>query len=76
MSEINPGHVTTEFASVRFAGDEARVAKTYEGFSPLAPEDVADCIAWVVTRPPNVNVDEVVMRSISQATATDIHRST
>ena len=76
VSEINPGHVTTEFASVRFAGDEARVAKTYEGFSPLAPEDVADCIAWVVTRPPNVNVDEVVMRSISQATATDIHRST
>ena len=75
VSEINPGHVSTEFASVRFGGDEAKVAKTYEGFTPLSSEDVADCIAWVVTRPANVNVDEVVMRSISQATATMIDRS-
>lgn len=75
VSEINPGHVTSEFTSVRFGGDEERVAKTYEGFSPLSSEDVADCIAWVVTRPLNVNIDEVVMRSISQATATNIDRS-
>lgn len=75
VSEINPGHVSTEFASVRFGGDEAKVVRTYEGFYPLSSQDVADCIAWVVTRPPNVNIDEVVMRSISQATATTIARS-
>lgn len=74
VTEVDPGHVETEFAVVRFGGDEARAAKTYEGFRPLSPDDVADCIAWAVTRPPNVNVDQIVLRSISQATATEIAR--
>ena len=74
VTEVAPGHVDTEFALVRFDGDRERAAKTYEGFKPLSAEDVADCIVWAVTRPPNMNVDEIVVRSISQATATEIAR--
>lgn len=74
VTEVAPGHVDTEFATVRFDGDRERAAQTYEGFTPLSAEDIADCIAWAVTRPPNVNVDEIVVRSISQAAATEIAR--
>jgi NADP-dependent 3-hydroxy acid dehydrogenase YdfG len=74
VTEIDPGHVETEFALVRFDGAAERAADLYRGFVPLSPEDVADCIAWAVTRPPHVNVDEIVVRSISQATAADIAR--
>ena len=74
VTEISPGHVDTEFALVRFDQDAERAAKTYEGFTPLSPVDVADCIAWAVTRPPNVNIDEIVVRSRAQATATLIAR--
>jgi NADP-dependent 3-hydroxy acid dehydrogenase YdfG len=75
VTEISPGHVATEFALVRFDQDAEQAAKTYEGFTPLSPVDVADCIAWAVTRPSNVNIDEIVVRSRAQATATLIARS-
>ena len=74
VTEVAPGHVATEFAAVRFDRDEARAAKVYEGFVPLRPEDVADCIAWAVTRPSHVNVDEIVVRPRAQASATVIAR--
>ena len=74
VTEVAPGHVETEFATVRFEGDADKAARTYEGFTPLSADDIADCIAWAVTRPPNVNVDEIVVRSISQAAATEISR--
>ena len=75
VTEISPGHVNTEFALVRFDQDPEKAAQTYKGFTPLSAEDVADCIAWAVTRPSNVNVDEIVVRSRAQATATLIARS-
>ncbi len=75
VTEVAPGHVATEFALVRFDGDEERAAQTYEGFTPLRPEDVADCIAWAATRPSHVNVDEIVVRPRAQATATVIARN-
>jgi NADP-dependent 3-hydroxy acid dehydrogenase YdfG len=74
ITEIAPGHVETEFAVVRFGGNEERAQRVYEGFTPLRPDDVADCIAWVVTRPPNVNIDEIVVRPLAQATASLIAR--
>jgi NADP-dependent 3-hydroxy acid dehydrogenase YdfG len=76
VTDISPGHVRTEFARVRFDGDTARAEEVYEGFDPLAPEDVADCIAWAVTRPSNVNIDEIVVRARAQAAATVIARRT
>jgi NADP-dependent 3-hydroxy acid dehydrogenase YdfG len=41
---------------------------------PLRPEDVAECIRWAIAQPPRVNVDEIVVRPLDQATAVDIHR--
>ena len=67
--EIAPGMVRTdEFALTRFAGDAAKAASVYAGVDePLTAEDVADTIAWTVTRPPHVNVDLLVVRPLAQA---------
>jgi NADP-dependent 3-hydroxy acid dehydrogenase YdfG len=76
ITEIAPGLVQTEFSLVRFDGDNEKAAKTYEGLDPLTGDDIADCIAWAVTRPPHVNVDEMVIRPLAQASATDFARDT
>jgi NADP-dependent 3-hydroxy acid dehydrogenase YdfG len=69
VSEVAPGMVATEeFALVRFGGDAERAAKVYEGIeAPLSAEDVADVIAFVVTRPAHVNIDLLVVKPIAQA---------
>jgi NADP-dependent 3-hydroxy acid dehydrogenase YdfG len=74
VTEIAPGLVETEFSLVRFAGDRERASGVYRGMTPLTPEDVAACIAWAATRPPHVNIDEIVVRPRDQATATMVHR--
>jgi NADP-dependent 3-hydroxy acid dehydrogenase YdfG len=74
VTEIEPGMVETEFSLVRFKGDTGRAAKVYEGMQPLTGADVADTILWVVTRPAHVNVDELVVRPIAQATTRDVAR--
>jgi NADP-dependent 3-hydroxy acid dehydrogenase YdfG len=76
ISEIAPGMVRTdEFATVRFGGDEERAAALYAGVAePLVAEDIADAIGWVVTRPPHVNVDELVIRPRAQAAQHKVHR--
>jgi NADP-dependent 3-hydroxy acid dehydrogenase YdfG len=74
VTEIAPGLVETEFSLVRFAGDRERARKVYERMEPLTAEDVAECIRWVASLPPRVNVDELVVRPRDQATATQVHR--
>jgi NADP-dependent 3-hydroxy acid dehydrogenase YdfG len=74
ITEIAPGMVETEFSLVRFDGDRAAADKTYEGMTPLTAEDIAECIAWAVTRPSHVNVDEIVVRPLAQARARLIAR--
>ncbi|GAA2937389.1 SDR family NAD(P)-dependent oxidoreductase [Streptomyces thioluteus] len=76
--EIAPGMVRTdEFALNRFRGDEDRAAAVYAGVSePLTAEDVAETIAWAVTRPPHVNVDLLVLRPRAQASNYKVHRET
>ena len=74
VTEIEPGMVETEFSLVRFKGDRERASNVYQGMQPLTGADVADCIVWVVTRPPHVNVDELVVRPIAQATVRDVAR--
>jgi NADP-dependent 3-hydroxy acid dehydrogenase YdfG len=74
VTEIQPGLVETEFSLVRFDGDRDKAAKPYEGLTPLTGDDIADCIAWAVTRPAHVNIDELVVRPVAQASATDFAR--
>lgn len=74
ITEISPGLVDTEFSMVRFDGDEERATKVYAGMEPLLADDIADCVAWAVTRPSHVNIDEIVVRPRDQAAATLVHR--
>lgn len=67
VSEIAPGMVETEFSLVRFHGDAERAAKVYQGLRPLAPDDVADAAVWCATRPPHVDVSELVIMPTAQA---------
>ena len=74
VTEIAPGLVETEFSLVRFEGDREKAEKVYEGMTPLTAEDVADAVAYVVTRPPHVDIDYVSIKPTQQATARDVHR--
>jgi NADP-dependent 3-hydroxy acid dehydrogenase YdfG len=74
VSEIDPGMVATEFSKVRFHGDEDRARAVYRGMTPLGADDIADCIAFVVTRPPHVNIDTMVVLARDQSGATTVHR--
>jgi NADP-dependent 3-hydroxy acid dehydrogenase YdfG len=74
VTEVAPGMVETEFSLVRFGGDREKADRVYEGTTPLTGEDVADVIAYVVTRPPHVDVDYVSIKPTDQATARDVHR--
>jgi NADP-dependent 3-hydroxy acid dehydrogenase YdfG len=76
ISEIAPGMVhTEEFSLTRFGGDRDRAATVYDGVpDPLVAADVADAIAWVVTRPAHVNVDELVIKPRAQAAQHKVHR--
>lgn len=74
VTEINPGLAETEFSRVRFSGDMRRADRVYRGMTPLAAEDVAECVAFAVTRPSHVNIDEIVVKPRDQAHSTAIHR--
>jgi NADP-dependent 3-hydroxy acid dehydrogenase YdfG len=67
VTEIDPGMVETEFSLVRFGGDAERAAAVYEGVDALTADDIADCVAWAVTRPSHVNIDQLVVMPRDQA---------
>ena len=74
VTEIDPGMVETDFSLVRFDGDAARAAAVYAGVTPLGPEDIADCVAFAVTRPSHVDIDQMVVRPRDQARAHLLNR--
>lgn len=74
VSAVDPGHVHTEFAAVRFHGDEERVRTLYQGFRPLSPDDVAEVIAFIVNLPEHVNVLDLVLLPTAQRNVYVIHR--
>lgn len=67
ISTVDAGAVESEFSIVRFKGDVEKAKSVYAGIDPLTPEDIADIIAFVVTRPPHVNIDEVVVKALAQS---------
>lgn len=74
VSSVDPGLVETEFSLVRFSGDAERARSVYKGLRPLGPDDIAGCIVFVASRPPHVNVDEIIVKPTAQATSTMVHR--
>ena len=76
VSEIDPGMVETEFSLVRFDGDAARADAVYAGVEPLTADDIAECIAFVATRPSHVDIDEMIVRPRDQARVHMVHRRT
>jgi len=76
VCEVAPGMVhTEEFSLVRYGGDQAKADAVYDGVpDPLQASDVADCIAWVASRPPYVNIDRLVVRPRAQAANHKVHR--
>lgn len=77
VCEVSPGMVETEeFSLTRFDGDAERAAKVYAGVDePLVADDIADCIAFVATRPAHVNIDRLVVRPRAQAANHKVHRT-
>lgn len=74
VGAIHPGMVETEFSEVRFKGDKDKAANTYKGLKPLAAEDIADIIHFVVSRPYHVNIADLIVLPTAQASATIVKR--
>ena len=71
---VRPGMLQSEFSLVRFHGDTERAQRVYENANVLQPEDVADAVVYAVTRPPHVNIEEILVMSTDQASTRDLHR--
>lgn len=74
FTEILPGLVETEFSLVRFDGDAERAASVYSGLQPLVAQDVAEVVAFAVSRPEHVNLDSIVLKPRAQHSATRTFR--
>ena len=74
VTAVNPGMVETEFSIVRFDGDEEKAKSVYNVMQPLKPEDIAETIYWVATRPAHVNINDVIIMPSVQASATNVIR--
>ena len=74
VGAINPGLVETEFSEVRFKGDTERADKVYQNYTPLRAEDIADIIWFAVTRPPHVNIADLTVMCLDQASSTIVNK--
>ena len=74
VGSLDPGLAETEFSTVRFKGDEARARKVYQGINPLSAEDIAETLVWMASRPPHVNIDEMLIKPTDQAAIHKVFR--
>jgi len=76
VGTIDPGLAETEFSLVRFKGDKQKAADVYAGMNPLTAEDIAETIVWVASRPPHVNIDEILIKPTDQVEMGKVFRRT
>ena len=79
ITNVAPGLVETNFSKVRYKGDEEKAAAVYANVAlggPLHAEDVTDCIMFALTRPPHVNIDEIVVLALAQVSGSNVVRET
>jgi 3-hydroxy acid dehydrogenase / malonic semialdehyde reductase len=74
LTTVDPGLVETDFSRVRFRGDEEKATAVYAGVEAVQPADVAECVVFALTRPPYVNVDEIVVKALAQSSGGRILR--
>jgi NADP-dependent 3-hydroxy acid dehydrogenase YdfG len=74
VGAVNPGLVHTGFSNVRFKGDDERAEKVYEGYEPLMPEDIAELISFMVSRPPHVTIADLTVLPTAQASSTIVNK--
>jgi 3-hydroxy acid dehydrogenase / malonic semialdehyde reductase len=75
LTLVDPGLVETSFSRVRFRGDEEKARAVYERVEPVTPDDVGECVVFALTRPPHVNIDELVIKALAQSTPVRIVRA-
>lgn len=75
VGAINPGLVESGFSEVRFKGDTERAKGVYQGFEPLKPEDIAEILLFMVTRPAHVNIADLLVLPTAQASSTILHKN-
>lgn len=74
LTEVQPGMVRTDFSLNRFDGDAERAEAVYRGITPLVADDVAEVIEFAITRPSHVNIDQVVLKPVAQASVSRAYR--
>jgi 3-hydroxy acid dehydrogenase / malonic semialdehyde reductase len=74
VTTVDPGLTETEFSLVRYKGDAEAAEAVYRGVEPVAPADIAECVLFALTRPPHVNVDEIVVKALAQSSGARIIR--
>ena len=74
VTSVDPGMVETEFSIVRFRGDNEKAKNVYTGIKPLSPKDVAETVLFCATRPQNVNINQVILTPLAQASSTQLIR--
>ncbi len=75
VSQVAPGLVETEFSIVRFHGDKERADNVYKNLKPLRPDDIADAVLYVVTRPEHVCINDMLITPTAQASSTNVIRN-
>jgi len=74
VSGVDPGMVETEFSLVRFSGDKLKAKNVYKGLKALNPEDIAEAVLFCATRPQHVNINEIIVTPLAQASSTQVYR--
>jgi hypothetical protein len=75
VTSVDPGMAETEFSNVRMK-DDAKANAVYQGVAPLTAHDVAECVRWCLMLPDHVNIDEMLVKCLDQASVHKVHRRT